>query len=137
VDLLLNVGYSDLNAQFFNQCKHLKAVALTSVGYDHVDMAAANKYKIPISNTPGILSEATADIAFLLMLAVSRKAFYKAMQVKQGQWNNSGFMQDLGTDLKGKTLGIFGLGRIGLELAKKAKAAYNMNIIYCNRKRNI
>lgn len=136
VDLLLNVGYIPLDEHFLTSCKHLKGIALTSVGYDHVDLKTANKLGIPVSNTPEILSGATADVAFLLMLAVSRKAFYRADEIRQGRWKDVEFMQDLGLELNGKTLGIFGLGRIGLELANKAKASYNMDIIYHNRSHN-
>ncbi|WP_437918207.1 2-hydroxyacid dehydrogenase [Sphingobacterium sp. LRF_L2] len=136
VDLLLHVGQGKLDHIFFENCAHLKGIALTSVGYDHVDLQAATKAKIPVSNTPDVLSDATADIAFLLMLAVSRKAFYRAQQVKNGQWKDFEFTKDLGTELYGKTLGIFGLGRIGLSLARKAQAAYHMRIIYHNRHRN-
>ena len=136
VDLLLNVGQADLDKHFLESCKHLKGIALASVGYDHVDLATATALNIPVSNTPGVLSGATADVAFLLMLAVSRKAFYRANEIREGKWKDFEFMQDLGIELNGKTLGIYGLGRIGLELAKKAKAAYNMNIIYYNRSRN-
>lgn len=137
VDLLLNVGHADLDKHFLESCKHLKGIALASVGYDHVDLQTATALRIPVSNTPGVLSGATADVAFLLMLAVSRKAFSRAHEVREGKWKDFGFMQDLGIELNGKTLGIYGLGRIGLELAKKAKAAYNMNIIYYNRSRNL
>lgn len=68
-----------------------------------------------------MLSGATADTAFLLMLAVSRKAFYRAQQVKDGEWRDFEFMKDLGIELNGKTLGIFGMGRIGIEMAKKSE----------------
>ncbi|MCI0921117.1 2-hydroxyacid dehydrogenase [Sphingobacterium rhinopitheci] len=136
VDLLLNVGHADLNNHFLQSCKHLQGIALASVGYDHVDINAATALGIPVSNTPEVLSGATADVAFLLMLAVSRKAFFRANDVREGKWNDFEFMQDLGIELNGKTLGIYGLGRIGLDLAIKAKAAYNMNIIYHNRSRN-
>ncbi|MBD1429655.1 2-hydroxyacid dehydrogenase [Sphingobacterium litopenaei] len=135
-DVLLNVGHADLDKHFLESCKHLKSIALASVGYDHVDVETATALGIPVSNTPDVLSGATADVAFLLMLAVSRKAFYRANEVREGKWKDFEFMQDLGIELNGKTLGIYGLGRIGLELAKKAKAAYNMNIIYYNRSRN-
>ncbi|GHE23206.1 2-hydroxyacid dehydrogenase [Sphingobacterium griseoflavum] len=135
-DYLLNVGQGQLDADFFEACAHLKGIALTSVGYDHVDLNAATAASIPISNTPDVLSDATADIAFLLMLAVSRKAFFRAMQVRDGAWTDFEFTKHLGVELQGKTLGIFGLGRIGLSLARKAKAAYGMKIIYHNRHRN-
>jgi glyoxylate reductase len=137
VDLLLNVGHADLDKYFLESSKHLKGIALASVGYDHVDLETATTLGIPVSNTPNVLSGATADVAFLLMLAVSRKAFYRANEVREGKWKDFEFMQDLGIELNGKTLGIYGLGRIGLEFAKKAKAAYNMNIIYHNRSRNL
>lgn len=137
VDLFLNVGHADLNRHFLEACNHLKGIALASVGYDHVDLEAATELGIPVSNTPGVLSGATADVAFLLMIAVSRKAFYRAQEVREGKWKDFEFMQDLGIELNGKTLGIYGLGRIGFDLAKKAKAAYNMNIIYHNRSRNV
>lgn len=136
-DLLLNVGHADLDKYFLESCKHLRGIALASVGYDHVDLETATALRIPVSNTPDVLSGATADVAFLLMLAVSRKAFYRSNEVREGKWKDFEFMQDLGIELNGKTLGIYGLGRIGLELAKKAKAAYNMNIIYYNRSRNL
>lgn len=135
-DLLLNVGHADLNATFMQQCAHLKGIALASVGYDHVDLAAATAHGIAVSNTPGVLSGATADVAFLLMLAVSRKAFFRALEVRDGKWKDFEFMQDLGVELHGKTLGIYGLGRIGLDFAAKAKAAYQMEIIYYNRSKN-
>lgn len=135
-DLLLNVGHANLDKHFLASCKHLKGIALASVGYDHVDLEVATALGIPVSNTPDVLSGATADVAFLLMLAVSRKAFSRAKEVREGKWKDFEFMQDLGIELNGKTLGIYGLGRIGLELAKKAKAAYNMNIIYHNRSKN-
>ena len=107
-----------------------------SVGYDNVDINAANLYKIPVSNTSNVLSKATSDVAFLLMLAVSRNAFNMHKKIEQGSWKSFEPTADLGIELYGKTLGVFGLGRIGIELAKKAKAAYEMKIIYHNRKRN-
>lgn len=136
VDFLLNVGHADLNSHFLDSCKHLKGIALASVGYDHVDLPKATALGIPVSNTPGVLSGATADVAFLLMLAVSRRAFSRAQEVKDGKWKDFEFLQDLGIELNNKTLGIYGLGRIGLDFARKAKAAYNMNIIYYNRSKN-
>jgi glyoxylate reductase len=135
-DAILSVGGNQLDSSFFEQCTHLKGIALMSVGYDNVDVNAASLYKIPVSNTSGVLSKATSDVAFLLMLAVSRNAFNMHKKIEQGNWKSFEPTADLGIELYGKTLGIFGLGRIGIELAKKAKAAYEMKIIYHNRKRN-
>ena len=86
--------------------------------------------------TPDVLSEATADVAFLLMLAASRKAFHLHKTIARGEWTFFRPIANLGIELKNKTLGIFGLGRIGMEMAKRCKGAYQMNIIYCNRSRN-
>lgn len=114
----------------------MKGIALASVGYDHVDLVEASRYHIPVSNTPEVLSKATADIAFLLMQTVARKAFYKSRLIEKGEWKDFEFIDGLGVELDGKTLGIYGLGRIGLELARKAKVSFNMNIIYHNRHRS-
>ena len=136
VDYLFAAGHNLLDEKFFEQCSHLKGIALMSAGYDSVDLEAATKYGIPVSNTPDVLSNATADIAFLLMLAVSRKAFFMNRKIMNNEWKDFELTEHLGVELDGKTLGIFGLGRIGFELARKAKAAYNMDIIYYNRHPN-
>jgi glyoxylate reductase len=134
---LLSVGSNKLDQSFFEACKHLKGIALMSVGYDHVDLAAATAHQIPVSNTPDVLSKATSDIAFLLMLSVSRDAFNLHKKIERGNWGFFEPTANLGIELYSKTLGIFGLGRIGIELAQKAKAAYQMEIIYHNRKQNL
>lgn len=135
-DALLSVGGNKIDAHFFNECGHLKAIALLSVGYDNVDIATATKLGKPIGNTPGVLSGTTADTAFLLMLAVSRKAFYMGNTIAKGEWGFYEPTANLGIELNGKTLGIFGLGRIGLELARKCIGAYGMKVIYHNRSHN-
>lgn len=113
----------------------LKAISLVSVGFDNIDVNAATELKIPVSNTPEVLNEATAEIAFLLMQNVSRKAFFNYKLLLDGK-PKSGFMENLGMDLNGKTIGIFGLGRIGFVMAKRCKDAFGMNVIYHNRSRN-
>lgn len=136
-DALLSATPTPLNAVFFEACKHLKAVSLLSVGHDHVDATAATRYNIPVGNTPEVVSAATADTAFLLMLAVSRKAIFHYNRIVNGEWGFTEPTAFLGQELEGKTLGIFGLGRIGIDLAQKVKAAYHMNILYHNRHQNI
>ena len=135
-DALLVAGFAKIDEDFFQQCPNIKVIALFSVGYDSVDITAATKYKVPVSNTPDVLSKATAEIAFLLMLAVSRKAFYNYQKIIAGNWKQFEPVADLGIDLNNKTIGIFGLGKIGFEMALKCKAAFNMNVIYHNRNRN-
>jgi len=134
-DALLCISQK-LDDHFFEECSQLIVVATNSVGFDHIDVAKATELKIPIGNTPDVLSKATSDIAFLLMQNVARKAIFWHKEIVQGNWNFLDPFKDLGFDLKGKTLGIFGLGRIGLDLAKSAKGAFDMPIIYHNRSRN-
>lgn len=134
-DALLSAS-TKIDSAFLNACKHLKVIALLSVGFDNVDIAEASRLKIPVGNTPGVLSKATADAAFLLMLATSRKAFYQHKKIARGEWGFFEPTADLGIELDGKTLGVFGLGKIGEEMARRCRGAYGMKIIYHNRSRN-
>ncbi|MEO5942299.1 MAG: D-glycerate dehydrogenase [Ferruginibacter sp.] len=136
VDALLSAGPNRINSSFLHECKHLKVIALHAVGYDNVDIETATKLKIPIGNAPGVLNNATADTAFLLMLAVSRKAFYLHKKIIDNNWNFFEPTKDLGQELYCKTLGVFGLGNIGFEMAKRCIGAYGMKVIYHNRHRN-
>ncbi len=135
-DVVVGLAAKGFDEDFFVQCPYVKAIALFSVGYDQVDIAAATKRKIPVSNTPDVLSRATSDVAFLLMQSVSRLAAFNFERVKSGNWPTQ-FQPTLylGQELYGKTLGIFGMGRIGFELARKCKAAFDMKVIYHNRNR--
>ncbi|ADY51222.1 D-isomer specific 2-hydroxyacid dehydrogenase NAD-binding protein [Pseudopedobacter saltans DSM 12145] len=135
-NILLNIGSNQLDEAFFKACPKLELVSLLSVGYDHVNIGAANQYRVPVTNTPGVLSKATADTAFLLMLASSRKALFQYKKILDGKWQKNVPTDILGIELHDRTLGVFGLGRIGLEMAKLCKGAYNMDIIYHNRNRN-
>ncbi|MFY7815041.1 MAG: NAD(P)-dependent oxidoreductase, partial [Chryseobacterium taeanense] len=128
-DMILSVGAEfKYDKDFFNECPNVKAIALYSVGFDHVDIQEASSRKIPVGNTPDVLSKATSDIAFLLMQSVARRASYNFEKVKVGNWGDFDPLHALGQELYGKTLGIFGLGRIGFEMAKKSKAAFDMEI---------
>ena len=135
-DALLCMFSDKIDKVFLNECKHLKVIAQYAVGYDNIDIAEATRLRIPVGITPDILSEATADVAFLLMLAASRKAFHLHKTIFRGEWTFFRPKANLGMELKNKTLGIFGLGRIGVEMAKRCKGAYQMNVIYCNRSRS-
>lgn len=135
-DALINVGMDPINKDFFDKYPNIKAVSQFSVGYNNVDVTEATKRKIPIGNTPGVLSKATSDVSFLLMQFVARYGSFYYDKVKSGDWHGFDMDDHLGIELYGKTLGIFGLGRIGYEMAKKCKAAFEMDIIYHNRHRN-
>jgi glyoxylate reductase len=136
-DALIAAGYNNMDAHFLDECRHLKVMALHSVGYDNVDIAEADRLKIPVGNTPGVLNGPTADIAFLLMLAVSRKAFYLHQKILNGDWKFFEPTANLGIQLYDKTIGIYGLGNIGFEMAKRCAGAFNMKVIYHNRHRNL
>jgi glyoxylate reductase len=125
-----------IDAEFLKECSHLEIISQYGVGYDNINIAEATKQGIPVGNTPGVLTDATADIAFGLMIAASRKMFFMHKKIQKDEWKHFTPVSNLGIELKYKTLGIFGLGRIGTEMAKRCKGAYEMNIIYYNRTRN-
>jgi len=112
----------------------IKAIANFAVGYDNVDVSAATKRKIPVTNTPGVLTNATADLTFALILAISRKIVESDKYLREGKWKGWDPLLLLGGDFVGKTLGIIGFGRIGKAVAQRAQG-FNMNIIYTSRSR--
>ncbi len=110
----------------------VQIIATFSVGFEHIDVAAANDRGIVVTNTPDVLTDATADIALLLMLGAARRAAEGAAMIRDatwGRWSPGGF---LGTDLKGKRLGIFGMGRIGQAVALRARG-FGLQIHYHSR----
>jgi lactate dehydrogenase-like 2-hydroxyacid dehydrogenase len=107
----------------------VRVIATFSVGHDHVDDAAAQARGIAVVNTPDVLSVATAELAFLLILAAARRAGEGERLVRSGHWTGWAPTQLMGTQVSGKRLGIFGMGRIGRELARMA-AAFNMQVHY-------
>jgi lactate dehydrogenase-like 2-hydroxyacid dehydrogenase len=115
--------------QFHPRCK---IISCFSVGYEHVSIAAAKAKNIVITNTPGVLTEATADIALLLILGATRRAAEGERLMRSGGWTGWRPTQLVGSDIYGKTLGIFGMGRIGQAVAKRA-IGFGMNVIYHNR----
>ncbi|MBK8504753.1 MAG: D-glycerate dehydrogenase [Saprospiraceae bacterium] len=133
---LLCTGIDEIDAGFLEACPHLEIISTFAVGFDNIDINAATKIGISVGHTPGVLTEATAEIAFGLMLSVARHFLDTNRQIGKGEWKYFIPTKNLGIDLKGKTLGIFGLGAIGFEMARRSKAVYDMNIIYCNRNIN-
>ncbi len=113
----------------------LRAMASFSVGYDHIDLATAHAYGIAVSNTPDVLTEATADIAMLCLLGASRRAREWQSLLYEGRWDRWSPTRMLGAGLSGKRLGILGLGRIGLATAHRARA-FGLSIHYHARRPN-
>jgi glyoxylate reductase len=121
-----------VDAAFLAACSHLKVIATSAVGTDNVDLAAAQRLGIPVGNTPGVLTDATADLAFALLLAAARRLPQSSAAVLLGEWGPwepSGF---LGHDVSGTTLGIVGAGRIGQAVARRA-AAFEMDVLTTTR----
>ncbi len=112
----------------------VKMIATFSVGYEHVDVAAAKSRGIVVTNTPDVLTDATADIALLCMLGAARCAWEGMRELHAGRWAGWEPTQFVGTHLGGKRLGIYGMGRIGRAVAQRARA-FGMTIHYHNRSR--
>lgn len=113
----------------------LKIVANYAVGFNNLDLAAATQRGVILTNTPGVLDDATATLAFSLLLAVARRIPETDKYVRDGKWNGWSPTLFIGLDVDRRTLGIAGLGRIGQNLARKAKG-FDMKIIYADFKRN-
>jgi glyoxylate reductase len=133
---LLCGGTDTIDAHFLKECRNLEIISQFAVGYDNINLPEATRLGIPVCNTPNAMSDATADVAFGLMITSSRKMFHMHKMIAKGEWSYFRPKGFLGMELKNKTLGVFGMGRIGMEMAKRCKGAYNMKIIYFNRKPN-
>ncbi len=110
----------------------LRVVANFGVGFNNIDVAAATARKIPVTNTPGVLTDATADMTFALLLAVARRLGEGERIVRANKWEGWQPLQLLAADVSGATLGIIGFGRIGQAVARRAQA-FGMRVIYWNR----
>jgi glyoxylate reductase len=112
----------------------LKVIANMAVGYDNVDVEAAKARGVVVTNTPGVLDETTADVAFMLLLAAARRLGESERVLRAGRWEWWGPKLFMGPDVWGKKLGIVGLGRIGKAVARRARG-FDMKILYHNRSR--
>jgi glyoxylate reductase len=107
----------------------LKVISNYAVGYDNIDIPAATQRGIPVGNTPGVLTDATADLSFALLMAAARRVVEGHRYVQEGRWKTWGPSLLLGADMVGATLGIIGYGRIGRAVAKRA-SGFDMKVIY-------
>lgn len=134
MDGLLCMVNDKIDDELLNHAPRLRMIASYAVGFDNIDLNEASARKIPVSNNPGVLADATADLTFALILAVSRRLVEGDLKTRKegcGEWTPGKF---LGTDVSGKTLGIIGLGRIGKAVAKRARG-FDMKVFYHNRRR--
>ncbi|MHA7647769.1 2-hydroxyacid dehydrogenase [Nitrosopumilus sp. S4] len=133
IDGLICFPYDKIDREIIDLAKNLKVISTYSVGFDHIDWSYAKKKKIRVGYTPKVLTDATADLAFALLIDLLRRVSEGDRIIREGRWREIyGAYDYVGVDLQGKTLGILGLGRIGSTLAKRAKA-FGINVIYHNR----
>ena len=129
LDGLLCLLTDKIDANLIDNAPNLKVISNMAVGYDNIDVSSATKRGIPVGNTPGVLTETSADFAFALLMAVARRIPEAQEYVKNGQWQTWHPTILSGQDIYGATLGIIGLGRIGQSVARRAKG-FDMKIIY-------
>jgi len=130
VDGLLSLLTDQVDDELLDSAgPQLKVVSNFAVGFDNIDVPALTRRRIPAGNTPGVLTETTADLAFALLMAAARRLPESVDYVREGRWKTWGPMLLMGVDIHGATLGIVGFGRIGREMARRGRG-FGMNVIY-------
>ena len=135
-DGLLSMLTDRIDGDLFDAAPSVEAVANMAVGTDNIDLDAAAERGIPVGNTPGVLTDATADLTFALILALTRRLVEGHARVREGRWGTWQPAQDLGTDLAGHTLGVVGWGRIGQAVGHRAEA-FGMEVVHSSRSSGI
>ncbi|HSQ96625.1 MAG TPA: D-glycerate dehydrogenase, partial [Croceibacterium sp.] len=133
-DVLCPTVSDRIDAAVISGGERVKLIANYGVGFEHIDIAAAKAKGIEVSNTPGVLTDATADIALALILMAARRAGEGEREVRAGKWTGWRPTHLLGSSLKGKTLGLAGFGRIGIATARRAHHGFGMQIAYYGRR---
>ena len=136
-DALLSLLTDKIDADFIGDNMHLKVIANYAVGFDNIDLKAATAARIPVSNTPGVPTDAVAEHTFALMLALARRIPESDSFTRAGKYHGWQPELLLGMELQGKTLGIVGLGRIGFGVAQRAVKGMGMTVVYTDIKRNL
>ncbi len=130
VDGVLALLTDRVDAEFFDRAgPQLKVVSNYAVGFDNIVVPEATKRRVPVGNTPGVLTDTTADLAWALLMAAGRRVVEGDRYVHDGRWKTWGPLLLLGTDISGATIGIVGFGRIGQAMARRA-AGFGMKILY-------
>ena len=134
-DAILTCSTEQFSADIIKKLDpRIRAIATFSVGYEHIDIAAATAHEITVTNTPDVLTDATADIALLCLRGAARRQCESTAILREGRWGRWDATSLLGTHMTGKRLGILGMGRIGRAVAKRARA-FDMELHYSNRSR--
>ncbi len=131
--VLSDIG-TTLDQALFEQCPRLRVVSNIAVGYNNIDVAACTRLGIVVANTPGVLTDATADHAWALLMAAARRVVESDRWTRAGNWRGFAFDSFLGADVHGATLAILGLGRIGQAIARRAQG-FSMRVLFHNRNR--
>ncbi len=138
VDAAVTLLTDKINCELLKECKNLRIIAQYAVGYDNIDVECATKLGVYVTNTPGVLTDATAELTWALILAAARRIVEADNFVRWGEWwrKETGWHPKmmLGVQVSGKTLGIIGMGRIGRAVAKRAKG-FDMKILYYDVRR--
>jgi glyoxylate reductase len=133
-DALLTLLTDRIDAAIMAAAPRLRVISNMAVGYDNIDVEEANRRGILVTNTPGILIKTTADFAFALLLAAARRVVEADRYTRQGRWKTWGPQVLLGQDVYEATLGVVGLGGVGLEVAKRGRG-FGMRVLYCDSTR--
>jgi len=134
-DALICLLTDKIDAEVMDSAPNLKIIANYAVGIDNIDVEEATKRGILVTNTPGVLTETVADLAWALLMAIARRIVEGDKFMREGKFKGWAPLLMLGSDVYGKTIGIIGAGRIGSAVARRAKG-FNMRILYYSRKRN-
>ncbi len=133
-DVLCPTVSDRIDAEVIAGGNRVKLIANYGVGFDHIDLAAAKAKGIAVTNTPGVLTDATADIAMTLLLMAARRAGEGERELRAGRWTGWRPTHLIGTSLKDKVLGLVGFGRIGIAMARRAHHGFGMRIAYYGRR---
>ena len=126
-----------VDAEFMDAAgPQLKVISNYAVGYNNISVDEATSRGIAVGNTPGVLTEATADMAFALLISAARRIVESERYVQQGKWKTWEPLGHIGCDLEGRTIGIVGMGRIGSSMARKCHGGWNMKVLYHDNYRN-
>jgi len=135
-DGLVSLLTDRIDPALLDAAPRLKVVSNYAVGFNNVDVPAATARGVVVGNTPGVLTDATADMAFCLLIAAARRLMEGHDYSRSGAWKTWEPLGHLGQDLVGRTLGVIGMGRIGYALAKRCRAGWDMQVLYHDHYRN-